>query len=132
MGISAEDPVYRLNVVQVYLPAAAQSTRGYSRLIDYFLENTTRVNDRRRRRISRTCSTFSCAYPWPGECAASWRTARRAGRWCSSNTGFTPAAAERRMFAGAAGGRTTRESDRDPGAALADQAISDYEMREGR
>src|SRR3954447_16207454 len=127
-----EDLFYRLNVVSIYLPPLRNRREDIPRLIDFFLDKYNAINDRRLRRISREMLNILLRYPWPGNVRELENAIERAVV-LSSHEDFTedllPLSV--RMFA--AQRRTTQSSETIETLTrrLSDQAISDYEMREG-
>ena len=128
-----EDLFYRLNVVSIYLPPLRNRREDIPRLIDYFLDKYNAVNDRRLRRISREMLNVLLRYPWPGNVRELENAIERAVV-LSNGEDFTedllPLSV--RMFA--AQRRTTQSSETVETLTrrLADQAMSDYELQEGR
>src|SRR5580700_6207661 len=131
-GNFREDLFYRLNVVPVYLPPLRNRREDIPRLIDFFLDKYNGQNDRKLRRISREMLNVLMRYPWPGNVRELENTIERAVV-LSNDEDFheelLPLSV--RMFA--AQRRTTQasESIETLTRRLADQAIADYEMREG-
>ena len=128
-----EDLFYRLNVVSIYLPPLRNRREDIPRLIDYFLDKYNAVNDRRLRRISREMLNVLLRYPWPGNVRELENAIERAVV-LSNGEDFTddllPLSV--RMFA--AQRRTTQSSETVETLTrrLSDQAMSDYELQEGR
>jgi Nif-specific regulatory protein len=131
-GTFREDLFYRLNVVPVYLPPLRNRREDIPRLIDFFLDKYNGQNDRKLRRISREMLNVLMRYPWPGNVRELENAIERAVV-LSTDEDFheelLPLSV--RMFA--AQRRTTQasESIETLMRRLADQAIADYEMREG-
>ena len=128
-----EDLFYRLNVVSVYLPPLRNRREDIPRLIDYFLDKYNAVNDRRLRRISREMLNVLLRYPWPGNVRELENAIERAVV-LSNGEDFTedllPLSV--RMFA--AQRRTTQSSETVETLTrrLADQAMGDFELQDGR
>jgi Nif-specific regulatory protein len=128
-----EDLFYRLNVVSIYLPPLRNRREDIPRLIDYFLDKYNAVNDRRLRRISREMLNVLLRYPWPGNVRELENAIERAVV-LSTGEDFTedllPLSV--RMFA--AQRRTTQSSETVETLTrrLSDQAMTDYELQEGR
>jgi Nif-specific regulatory protein len=131
-GNFREDLFYRLNVCPIYLPPLRNRREDIPRLIDHFLDKYNSVNDRRLRRISREMLNVLLRYPWPGNVRELENAIERAVV-LSTGEDFTedllPLSV--RMFA--AQRRTTQstESIETLTRRLADQAMGDYELREG-
>jgi Nif-specific regulatory protein len=131
-GNFREDLFYRLNVVPVYLPPLRNRREDIPRLIDFFLDKYNVQNERRLRRISRDMLNVLMRYPWPGNVRELENAIERAVV-LSNDEDFheelLPLSV--RMFA--AQRRTTQSSESIETLTrrLADQAIADYELREG-
>jgi len=131
-GNFREDLFYRLNVVPVYLPPLRNRREDIPRLIDFFLDKYNVQNDRKLRRINREMLNVLMRYPWPGNVRELENAIERAVV-LSNDEDFheelLPLSV--RMFA--AQRRTTQSSESIETLTrrLADQAIADYELREG-
>ena len=131
-GTFREDLFYRLNVVPVYLPPLRNRREDIPRLIDFFLDKYNGQNDRKLRRINREMLNVLMRYPWPGNVRELENAIERAVV-LSNDEDFheelLPLSV--RMFA--AQRRTTQSSESIETLTrrLADQAIADYELREG-
>jgi Nif-specific regulatory protein len=127
-----EDLFYRLNVVSIYLPPLRNRREDIPRLIDYFLDKYNTINNRNLRRISREMLNVLLRYPWPGNVRELENAVERAVV-LSNGEDFTedllPLSV--RMFAQQRRTSPSSESIETLTRRLADQAIGEYEMREG-
>jgi Nif-specific regulatory protein len=127
-----EDLFYRLNVVSIYLPPLRNRREDIPRLIDHFLDKYNSVNDRKLRRISRDMLNVLLRYPWPGNVRELENAIERAVVLSTSEDfieDLLPLSV--RMFAQQRRNNQSSESIETLTRRLADQAIVDYEMREG-
>jgi Nif-specific regulatory protein len=131
-GQFREDLFYRLNVVSVYLPPLRNRREDIPRLIDYFLDKYNAINERRLRRISRDMLNVLLRYPWPGN-VRELENAIERGVVLSNDEDFTeellPLSV--RMFAAQRRSSAGSESIETLTKRLAEQAVQDYELREG-
>src|SRR3989440_3157316 len=131
-GTFREDLFYRLNVVNIYLPPLRNRREDIPRLIDFFLDKYNAVNDRSLKRISREMLSILLRYPWPGNVRELENAMERAVV-LSSGEDFTedllPLSV--RMFAAQRRSNHASDSIETLARRLADQAIADYELREG-
>lgn len=127
-----EDLFYRLNVVSIYLPPLRNRREDVPRLIDFFLDKYNSINGRNLRRISREMLNILLRYPWPGNVRELENAIERAVVLSSSedfNEDLLPLSV--RMFAAQRRTNQASESIETLTRRLSDQAIADYEMREG-
>ncbi len=127
-----EDLFYRLNVVTIYLPPLRNRREDIPRLIDYFLDKYNAMNDRRLRRISRDMLNVMLRYPWPGNVRELENAVERAVVLSNGedfNEDLLPLSV--RMFAAQRRTNQSSETIETLTRKLADQALIDYEMREG-
>jgi Nif-specific regulatory protein len=127
-----EDLFYRLNVVSIYLPPLRNRREDIPRLIDFFLDKYNSINGRNLRRISREMLNILLRYPWPGNVRELENAIERAVV-LSGGQDFTedllPLSV--RMFAAQRRTNQASESIETLTRRLSDQAIADYELREG-
>src|SRR5258706_18089 len=127
-----EDLFYRLNVVSIYLPPLRNRREDIPRLIDFFLDKYNSINGRTLRRISREMLNILLRYPWPGNVRELENAIERAVVLSSGedfNEDLLPLSV--RMFAAQRRTNQASESIETLTRRLADQAIADYELREG-
>ncbi|MGC4032842.1 MAG: sigma 54-interacting transcriptional regulator [Tepidisphaeraceae bacterium] len=127
-----EDLFYRLNVVSIYLPPLRNRREDIPRLIDYFLDKYNAINGRGLRKINREMLNVLMRYPWPGNVRELENAIERAVV-LSNGEEFTeellPLSV--RMFAQQRRQSPTSESIESLTRRLSDQAIQEYELREG-
>ena len=127
-----EDLFYRLNVVSIYLPPLRNRREDIPRLIDYFIDKYNAMNSRSLKKINREMLNVLMRYPWPGNVRELENAIERAVV-LSTGEEFTeellPLSV--RMFAQQRRTSPTSESIETLTRRLADQAIQEYEMREG-
>jgi Nif-specific regulatory protein len=127
-----EDLFYRLNVVSIYLPPLRNRREDIPRLIDHFLDKYNSVNERKLRRISREMLNTLLRYPWPGNVRELENCIERAVV-LSRDEDFTEdlLPLNIRMFAAQRKQSAGTESLESLVKRLSEQAIVDFEMREG-
>src|SRR5207237_8754629 len=118
--------------VSIYLPPLRNRREDIPRLIDHFLDKFNAENGRNLRRISRDMLNVLLRYPWPGNVRELENAIERAVV-LSRNEDFTeellPLSV--RMFAAQRRSNQASESIETLTKRLAEQAVADYEMREG-
>ncbi len=127
-----EDLFYRLNVVSIYLPPLRNRREDIPKLIDYFLDKYNAVNGRKVKRISREMLSILLRYPWPGNVRELENAVERAVVLSSTedfSEDLLPLSV--RMFAAQRRSTQASESIETLVRRLADQAIADFELREG-
>ncbi|MGF1632726.1 MAG: sigma 54-interacting transcriptional regulator [Phycisphaerae bacterium] len=127
-----EDLFYRLNVVSIYLPPLRNRREDIPRLIDYFLDKYNDLNGRKLRRISRDMLNIMLRYPWPGNVRELENAIERAvvlSRNDDFNEDLLPLSV--RMFAQQRKSAAGSESIESLAKRMSEQAISEYELREG-
>lgn len=131
-GQFREDLFYRLNVVSIYLPPLRNRREDIPRLIDHFLDKYNALNDRSLRRISREMLSVLLRYPWPGNVRELENCIERAVV-LAKNEDFTEdlLPLNIRMFAAQRKHNHPTESLDELVKRLSDQAMADYELREG-
>ncbi len=131
-GNFREDLFYRLNVVSIYLPPLRNRREDVPRLIDYFLDKYNAVNGRNLRRINRELLNVMLRYPWPGNVRELENAIERAvvlSRGEDFIEDLLPLSL--RMFAQQRKTTQSSESIETLTRRLSDQAISEYDSREG-
>jgi Nif-specific regulatory protein len=128
-----EDLFYRLNVCPIYLPPLRNRREDIPPLIDHFLDKYNMVNGRSLKRISREMLNVLMRYPWPGNVRELENAIERAVVLSTSedfSEDLLPLSV--RMFAAQRRTSQTTESLDTLTRRLADQAMADYEMQEGK
>jgi Nif-specific regulatory protein len=131
-GNFREDLFYRLNVVSIYLPPLRNRREDVPALIDHFLDKYNDVNGRNLKRISRELLNVLLRYPWPGNVRELENAIERAVV-LSRDEDFTEdlLPLSIRMFAAQRRTSQATETVEQLTKRLAEQAIGDYELREG-
>ncbi|HEX7008642.1 MAG TPA: sigma 54-interacting transcriptional regulator, partial [Phycisphaeraceae bacterium] len=132
-GNFREDLYYRLNVVQVHLPPLRARREDIPRLIDHFLDRYNRENNRNLRKISREVLHTLMRYPWPGNVRELENAIERAVV-LSSGEEFTEdlLPLQIRLYAQQTRGDSGSESIEDLCTRLAQRAVSQLQVYEGR
>jgi len=132
-GRFREDLYYRLNVVTVYLPPLRNRREDIPRLIDFFSDRFNSENAKNLRKISKEMLNVLVRYPWPGNVRELENAIERAVVLSRADT-FTedllPTAI--RAFAQQSRASVTSEGIDTLVRRLADQSISEFELREGQ
>ncbi len=132
-GNFREDLFYRLNVVSIYLPPLRNRREDVPSLIDYFLDKYNAMNGRSLKRISRDMLNILLRYPWPGNVRELENAVERAvvlSRDDDFSEDLLPLSVK--MFAQQRRSAPVSESTETLTRRLAEQAIADYEMQEGK
>jgi Nif-specific regulatory protein len=131
-GNFREDLFYRLNVVPIYLPPLRNRREDIPQLIDHFLDKYNAVNGRGLRKISRETLSVLMRYPWPGNVRELENAIERAVVLSRSEEfGEDLLPLTIRMFAQQRRQNAATESLESLVTRLAEQAIVDYELRDG-
>ena len=132
-GSFREDLYYRLNVVTINLPPIRARREDIPRLIDHFLDRFNRENGRNLRKISRDVLNTLLRYPWPGNVRELENAIERAVV-LSQGDEFTEdlLPLQIRLFAQQTRGDTSDESIEAITAKLAEHAIKQYQMYDGK
>jgi Nif-specific regulatory protein len=131
-GNFREDLFYRLNVVPIYLPPLRNRREDIPRLIDYFLDKYNQINARKLKRMNREMLNIMLRYPWPGNVRELENAIERAvvlSRGEEFTEDLLPLSV--RMFAQQRKSTQNVETMELLTRRMADQAISEYETREG-
>ena len=132
-GRFREDLYYRLNVVTIALPPLRSRREDIPRLIDFFCDRFNSENAKSLRKISKEMLNVLVRYPWPGNVRELENAIERAVVLSRSDT-FTedllPTAI--RAFAQQGRASTTSESIDALTRRLAEQSISELQLRDGQ
>lgn len=132
-GRFREDLYYRLNVVTIYLPPLRNRREDIPRLIDHFLDRFNSDNAKSLRKISKEILNVLVRYPWPGNVRELENAMERAVVLSKGDTvteDLLPTAI--RAFAQQGRANQTSEGLDTLARRLSDQAIAEYELREGQ
>jgi DNA-binding NtrC family response regulator len=132
-GRFREDLFYRLNVVALYLPPLRNRREDIPRLIDHFLDRFNQENGKDLRKISKDMLNVLVRYPWPGNVRELENAMERAvvlARGDTLTEELLPTAI--RAFAQQGRANLSSEGLDSLTRRLADQAISEYELRDGQ
>ena len=132
-GKFREDLFYRLNVVTINLPALRNRREDIPKLIDYFFDKFNAENGKNLNKISRELVNIFVRYPWPGNVRELENAMERAVVLSRGDT-LTEDLLPTAIRAFAQQGRASIASEDLDGIVhrLADQAISEYALREGQ
>ena len=132
-GNFREDLYYRLNVVTINLPPLRARREDIPRLIDHFLDQYNKENQRDLRKLSRDVLNTMLRYPWPGNVRELENAIERAVV-LSTGEEFTEdlLPLQIRLFAQQTRGDAADESIEALSARLASQAIEQYHVYEGQ
>ena len=131
-GQFREDLFYRLNVVSIYLPPLRNRREDIPKLILYFLDKYNDTNGRRLRQINKELLNVMLRYPWPGNVRELENAIERAVVLSTGDDfveDLLPLSV--RMFAQQRKSSKDTESTEALTKRLSDQAIGEYENREG-
>ncbi len=132
-GRFREDLFYRLNVVTIFLPPLRNRREDVPRLIDFFLDKFNLENSKAMRKISKEMLNVFVRYPWPGNVRELENAMERAvvlSRGDTLSEDLLPTAI--RAFAQQGRANMASEGIDALTRRLADQAISEFELREGQ
>ena len=132
-GKFREDLFYRLNVVTIHLPALRNRREDVPRLIDFFLDKFNAENAKQLRKISKEMLNVFVRYAWPGNVRELENAIERAvvlSRTDTLSEDLLPTAI--RAFAQQGRANTASEGLDALTRRLADQSISEFELREGQ
>jgi Nif-specific regulatory protein len=132
-GRFREDLFYRLNVVTIHLPPLRSRREDIPRLIDFFLDKFNAENAKQLRKISKEMLNVFVRYPWPGNVRELENAMERAvvlSRGDTLTEDLLPTAL--RAFAQQGRANMASEGIDTLTRRLAEQAISEFELREGQ
>jgi Nif-specific regulatory protein len=132
-GRFRDDLYYRLNVVTIYLPPLRNRREDIPRLIDFFSDRFNSENAKNLRKISKEMLNVLVRYPWPGNVRELENAIERAVVLSRSDT-FTEDLLPTAIRAFAQQGRASATSEGIDALTrrLADQSISEFELRDGQ
>jgi Nif-specific regulatory protein len=132
-GRFRDDLYYRLNVVTIYLPPLRNRREDIPRLIDFFSDRFNSENAKNLRKISKEMLNVLVRYPWPGNVRELENAIERAvvlSRTDTFSEDLLPTAI--RAFAQQGRASTTSEGIDALTRRLADQSVSEFELRDGQ
>ena len=132
-GRFREDLFYRLNVVTIFLPPLRNRREDIPRLIDFFLDKFNAENAKQLRKISKEMLNVLVRYPWPGNVRELENAIERAVVLARGDT-LTEELLPTAIRAFSQQGRANMASEGIDTLArrLAEQSISEFELREGQ
>ena len=132
-GRFREDLYYRINVVAIFLPPLRNRREDIPRLIDFFGDKFNAENSKSLRKISKEMLNVLVRYPWPGNVRELENAMERAvvlSRGDTLTEELLPTAI--RAFAQQGRANQASEGIDTLSRRLAEQAIGEFELREGQ